>query len=133
MPPLPVRQNHNARPRLPNPAGDLKALFPRVLDAPAGNVEGPAPAHAENPGSVVSLARSVFGRSARAHFALGQIEDARALSALRRFQQSAAAGLFRVIAGGSDRQNVERLVIHNRISQGISSREGCWGGAFNFV
>jgi hypothetical protein len=41
---------------------------------------------------------------------LGQIENARALAALRGFQQSAAAGLFHVVTVGGYGQDVERLV-----------------------
>src|SRR5579863_696463 len=95
---LPVRQNNHSWSRLANHARHLQAVLPRVLYAPVRNVEGPAPARAQNLRRIGRLARPIVGGPARPHLALRQVENARALPALRSFQQSAAASLLHVVA-----------------------------------
>ena len=107
MPSLPVRQNHHLRTCLANHAGDLQAVLPSVLDTAIGNVECPAPFHAQNVRRVRRFARPIFRGAACAHFPLGQIEDAGALSPLRRLQQRAAAGLLDVVTVCGDGKYVE--------------------------
>ncbi len=107
MPPLPVRQNDHPRPRLPNHGGDLQPVLVGVLHAAVGNIERPPPTHAQNPGRVVGLARAIFRRAARPHLAPRQVEDARALSALRSLQQRTAAGLLHVVAVRGNGQDVQ--------------------------
>ena len=109
MPPLPVRQDDHPRARLSNHAGDLQPVLPRVLNAPVGNIERPPPAHAENLRRVCGFTGAIFSRAPRAHLALGQVKNARALPALRSLQQSAAAGLLYIVTMRGDGQDVQRL------------------------
>ena len=111
MPPLPVGQNDHPRPRLPNHGGDLQPVLVGVLDAAVRNVERAPPTHAQNLGRVIGFARAIFRRAPRPHLALRQVEDARALAALRGLQQRAAAGLLYVVAVRGDGQDVQRLEV----------------------
>src|SRR5580700_7113570 len=102
MAPLPVWQNNHSWSRLANHVCDPQPVLPGVLDAPVRNVEGPAPARAQNLRRIGCLARPIVGGPARPHLALRQVEDAGALPALRSFQQSAAASLLHVVAMRGD-------------------------------
>ena len=55
--------------------------------------------------SAASRARSSAG-AARSHFALRQVEDAGAISALGHLEQSSGAGLFHVVTMGGQGENV---------------------------
>src|SRR5436309_13722552 len=114
MPPLPVRQNYHARARLSNDAPNFQPVFPGVLHAAVGYVECAPPTHAKNFSRIAGLTSPILGAASRSHLALCQIEDARALPALRGFQQSAAAGLFHIVAMCGNGKNV----------QGFSQRKG---------
>ena len=109
MPPLPVGQNDHPRPRLPNHASDFQSVLPSVLDPTVRDVERSPPDHAQNLRGIVGLAGAVFGRAARAHLALRQVENARALPALRGFQQRPAAGLLDIVAVRGNGQDVQRF------------------------
>jgi hypothetical protein len=61
---------------------------------------------------VIGFAGAVRSRSACAHFALSQIEDAGAMPLLGGFEQSAATGLFHIITMGGNSQDVERFCTH---------------------
>ncbi len=107
MPSLPVRQNHHTWASLADHARDFEAVLPGIFDAAVGKIERPAPGDAENFCCVCRFARAIFGGAARSHFSLRQVEDAGALPALRHFHQSAAAGLFYIVAVRCDGKNVE--------------------------
>src|SRR5258708_7515024 len=98
MPPLPIGKNDHPRPRLPNHAGPLQPVLPRVLHATVGEIESAPPTNPKNLCRVGGLARAILRRSASAHLALRQVEDASTLPALCRLQQCAAAGLFHIVA-----------------------------------
>src|SRR5579863_1340998 len=48
MPPFPIGQDDDARPRLAKDAGNFQSIMPRVLDATVGDVKGAAPSYLEN-------------------------------------------------------------------------------------
>src|SRR5271168_4403832 len=104
---LPVGQNDDARAGLANYGCDLQPVLPRVFDSPIRDVEGVTPGRAENFRGVGGFTGAIVGGAARTHLALGQVEDAGALSVLRSFQQRAAAGLLDVVAVRGYGENVE--------------------------
>src|SRR5579864_377348 len=111
MPPLPVGKNDHSRTRLTNHGSDLQSVLPRVLDSPIGNVERPSPAGTKNLRRIVGLALTILGRTARAHLAAREIENASALPALCGFHQRATAGLLHVVAVRGDGKNIQGLAL----------------------
>ena len=107
VPSLPVGQDDDARPRLPNHARDLQTVLPSILDAAVGKIQRPSPIDSQNLCRIIRFAGTIFRRAARAHFTLREVENARALPALRGFQQRAAAGLLDVVAVRGDGQHVQ--------------------------
>src|SRR5580704_12783508 len=120
MPSLPIGKNNYPRSRLPDHAGHIQSVLPRVLDPAVRNVESPPPRHPQNLRSVIGLALAVFCRPAGPHLALGQIENAGDLSALRSFQQRPAASLLYIVAVGGDGKDVERSTHVNVVYQLLS-------------
>ena len=102
MPSFPVGKNHHSRPLLAKHTNHLQPVFPGVLDPAVGNVESFPPRDAENLSRVGRFLGTIFGGAARSHLALRQIEDAGAIAALRHLEQSAAAGLFNIVAVRGD-------------------------------
>ena len=103
---LPVGKNHHARAQKPEHAHDLQAVFKGVLDVAVGQIEGPPPAHTQNPRRLAGFAGAVFCGAARPGFAAREIQDRSAQSARRHAQQSAAAGLFHIVAMSGDGQDI---------------------------
>jgi hypothetical protein len=99
---LPVGKNYNPWPRLSQNPCHFQPILPRIFDAPIWNIERSTPHRSQNLGSIGSFASAIFGRTARTHFALREIEDAGPLPALRGFQHRSAAGLLYVVAVGCD-------------------------------
>src|SRR5438552_12798242 len=105
---LPIRKNHHPRPLLTDDARDFQPVLPGIFHACIGNSSRVAPGDLQNLGGRFGFGGALFGRAARSHLALRQIEDAGAISGLRHLQQSAAACLLTIIAMRSDGQHVER-------------------------
>src|SRR5271166_4064170 len=125
---LPVRKNQHARAQLANDARDLGAILEGVLDAAVRNVERTPPTDFEDARRLVRFARAIFDGAARAHFALREVEDGGAASALGHLQQRAAAGLLDVVAVGGNGENVDlrglRHGSQRRIATATPSRRG---------
>src|SRR6516162_5142284 len=98
MAPLPVGKDHHPRSLFTHDASDLQPVLPGVFYAPIGNVQSLAEVGLENPGCLGGFTGAILGCAARAHLAVGQIENPRELSAFRRLEQSSAAGLLHIIA-----------------------------------
>ena len=104
---LPIGQNHHAGPQLAQNAGDLDAIFERVLNRAVGQVERLPPGNTQNARSVSGFAGAVLCAAARAGLALGQVENGRAQAAGGHTQQGSSARLFHIVAMGSDGEHVD--------------------------
>ncbi len=104
---LPVRKDDHLRPGLADRARDLQAVLPGVLHAAVRDVERAAPPDAQDARRLFRLARTVLGSAARAQLALGEVEDAGAMAALRHLEQGAAAGLLHVVTVSGDGEDVQ--------------------------
>src|ERR1035441_5592045 len=110
---LPIRKNQHAWAELTNDARDLDPIAKGVLDAAIRDVESPPPTDFQDARCLVGLTRPVVNAAARAHFALGEVKDGGAASALRHLEQRAAAGLLDVVAMGADGEDVAVCVGHD--------------------
>src|ERR1017187_8675706 len=106
MAPVPIRKNQHARAQLTNDARDLDPVAKGVLDATIRDVESPPPTDFQDARCLVCLPRPVVNAAARAHFALREVKDGGAASALGHLEQRTAAGLLNVVAMGGDGENV---------------------------
>src|SRR5439155_15725890 len=100
--------------------------LPSVLDAAIGDIERVPPGDTQDFGGFGSFPGAVFSCAARSHFTLGQVENACAMSALRHFEQRAAAGLFDVVAVGSNGEDVECRRGHARPAINIPVTLAYW-------
>jgi hypothetical protein len=91
---------------LPDDSGDFQTIFPGILHPAIGYIERVPPLHSKNRSCIIGFTLAVFGCSSRAHLTLGQVENAGALSFLRRAKNRSTARLFYVIAMSRDRQNI---------------------------
>src|SRR5215471_1305802 len=110
---FPIGKNHHPRTLFADHAGDFQAILPGVFHAAIGNVQGLPESNLEDPGGVGGFTRAVFGGAARPHFALREVEDPGAQSALRHLEQSAAAGLLHVIAMSGNGQDIQSGSAHS--------------------
>src|SRR5439155_22651652 len=104
---FPVGKYHYSRFLLADDAGNFQAIFPGVFDAGVGNIERLAPGNTQNFCRFFGFAGAVLDCAARAHLALGEIENAGAVAALRHLEQRAAASLLYVVAMRGDGEDVE--------------------------
>ena len=121
MPPFPIRKYHHSRPLLAQYADDFKPIVPCVLHPPVWDIERPAPRRTQYPAGVSSLTSAILGAATRSHLALGQIEDAGAVSALCHLKERTAAGLLYIVAVSGQSKNIEweaRHVSRKRIQIG---------------
>jgi hypothetical protein len=112
---LPVGKNDNPRPLFAKDLRHLQTVLPGVFDPAIGDIECATPRHAQNLRSLGRFAGPIFGRPASPHFALRQIEDAGAVSALRHFEQRASAGLFYIVAMRGNCENIEWHVVSVKV------------------
>src|SRR5580704_18414336 len=104
---LPVRKDHHARALLPDNLRNFQPVLKSVLNPPIRNVEGLTPGDAQYLRGILRFPCALLRRASRSHLSLSKIENSGTPSALRHFQQRAAAGLFDVVAVRSDRQNIK--------------------------
>src|SRR5438874_7839507 len=105
---LPVGKNDHSWASFADDVCNFKPILPSVFHAAIGYIERLAPADAQKFCCLGRFSRPVFSGSARAHFALSQVQDAGTVSALRHLEQRPATGLLNVIAMGGNGQDVER-------------------------
>src|SRR5690348_10854870 len=95
---FPIGKNDDPRTRAPNRRRDLQSVPPAVFDATVRNIERLAPAHLHEQAGLVGFALTIRSGAPGSEFASRKIEYARALPFLRHLEQSAAAGLFDIVA-----------------------------------
>src|SRR5438105_10175189 len=104
---LPVGENDDARPHTPDHARNFQAIDPRVLDTSIRDLKCSPPFHAQEPRSFIGFTLAISGRAARAHLALGEVENSRTLTLLGHLQQRTAAGLFHIVTVSSNSEDIE--------------------------
>src|SRR5579864_8932323 len=125
---LPIRKDQHARTQFTDDTRDLDPIAEGVLDAAIGDVERLAPTDFQDARRLAGLARAVFNGAARAHFALREVEDSSAVSALAHLEQRTAARLFHIVAMSGDGQNVAMWRVrhqgYSRSATATPSRSG---------
>src|SRR2546425_11948615 len=108
VPAFPVGKYDYARPLLADDSRHLQPALPGVLHSTIRNIERLPPGKVQDAGRLGSFSGALRSRTARAHFPLGQIENADVMSKLCHFEQGAAAGLLDVVPVRSYGEYVER-------------------------
>ncbi len=106
---LPVGQDHDPRSEATQNGGDLEAVFEGVLDVPVGQVEGFAGDDFQDSSGFCGLGLALLGGAAGARLAACQVEDTGAPATRLHGQQGTTAGLFDVVAVGSDGEYVDLI------------------------
>lgn len=105
---LPVRDDHDARPQMPDLSRDGHARGDAVVQARVGKTEVAAPRHLENPRGLLGFRHADLRGTARSHVARGQIHDAGAIAHPGHFEQGSAARLLDIVRMRGDGQYVQR-------------------------
>src|SRR5665213_2896160 len=100
------RREHDAWLKLADEAHELRARGGRIGDACVGEPEIHARADAEQLGGAAGLLRAQLCGTARAHLALGEIDDRGALPERGRLEEGASARQLDIVAMRRDCQNV---------------------------
>lgn len=103
---FPVGKDQYSGTLFPKDANDLQAIVPGVFDSTVGYVERLPPGNLQNTCRFGRFGGSIFCRAACSHFSLREIENSRAISALRHLEQGSSAGLFDVVAVSGQGENV---------------------------
>ncbi len=103
---LPVGEDDDARAETAEDGGDLEAVGEGVFDVAVGEVEGFAVGDVEDAGGVVGFGLTLGGSAAGSGLSAGEIEDGGTVAFGLHGQESAATGLFYVVAVGGDGENV---------------------------
>ena len=106
---LPIRQNHDARLRLPQHGRNFQPIFPVVFQASVGKIKGMAPGRAQNFPRLFSFCGTFGSGASRTGFSLGQVENGGAQTNGRRLQQCSTAGLLHIVTMGCNCENVDGL------------------------
>src|SRR5579859_7439931 len=112
MPALPIRKNNHSRALLAYDSRNLQSILPRIFHPAIGNIECLPKADLQDSSSFVCLASPVLGCATSAHISLREVQDSGAVALLRHLEQSAAAGLFYVVAMGGNGKNIQCRSIH---------------------
>ena len=102
------RRDHDARPEAADRPHEQLTRRRRVLDPRVGQPERLARAAADDLGGTLRFLPPQLGRAARAHLALREVDDRRALPRLGRLDERAAAGELDVVAMRGDGEEVDR-------------------------
>jgi len=104
---FPVGKDDRVRLEFAEDFGDGNFLFVGDGETGVGEAEVAADFHAENFRGDCGFAEASFRSATRAGFTAGKVENASAISCLRHFENSAAAGEFDVVGMGGDGEQVE--------------------------